>query len=149
MTLATTLHRRSHMLFCIQWRPSQTPTRLFRIQIKRLDFRLPLLEERICVVTKGLGQHYLSCLAGLGQGADGWFWPKPQNWTVILEELTFIDIFYCKWQFIAFQFIINLQSDRKISARSCGLFYLFVCSYCMSIHTLGLWVLSKLITATQ
>lgn len=40
----------------------------FRIQIKCLDFRLPMAEERICVDTKGLClSHYLLCLAEQGE----------------------------------------------------------------------------------
>lgn len=69
--LATALHRSSHMLlyklFTYNGSLYWAATRLFRIQIKRLDFRLPRAKEGICVDTKGLSlPHYLLCLAGQG-----------------------------------------------------------------------------------
>lgn len=78
--LATALHRSSHMLlyklFTYNGGLYWAATRLFRIQIKRLDFRLPRAKEGICVDTKGLSlPHYLLCLAG--QASEGSFWPEP------------------------------------------------------------------------
>lgn len=83
--LATALHRSGHMLLYKLFKYNgslyRAATRLFRIQIKRLDFRLPRAKEGICVEgicvdTKGLSlQHYLLCLAG--QGSEGSFFPVP------------------------------------------------------------------------
>ena len=67
--LATALHHGSHMLlykpFTYNGIHYWAATRLFRIRIKRLDFRPPQAKERICVDTTGPRlTHYLLCLAG-------------------------------------------------------------------------------------
>lgn len=67
--LATALHRSSHMLLYKQFTYNgilyRAATRLFRIQIKCLDFRPPRAKEGICVDTKGFSlPHYLLCRAG-------------------------------------------------------------------------------------
>lgn len=66
--LATALHRNSHMLlyklFTYNGGLYWAATRLFRIQIKRLDFRLPPAKGGICVDTKGLGPATLFIVLG-------------------------------------------------------------------------------------
>lgn len=63
--LATALHRNSHMLLYKLFTYNGTlywaATRPFRIQIKRLDFRLPRAKEGICVDTKALACHIIYC----------------------------------------------------------------------------------------
>lgn len=66
--LAAALHRSSHMLlyklFTYNGLLYRAATRVFRIQIKRLDFHPLGAKEGICVDTKGLSlPHYLLCLA--------------------------------------------------------------------------------------
>lgn len=63
--LAAALHRSSHMLlyklFTYNGSLYWAATRLFRIQIKRLDFRLPRAKEGICVDTKASACNIIYC----------------------------------------------------------------------------------------
>lgn len=83
--LATALHRSSHMLlyklFTYNGSLYWAATRVFRIQIKRLDFRPLWAKEGICVDTKGLSlPHYLLCLARAGK------WRKLLTWAPVIES---------------------------------------------------------------
>ena len=87
--LATALHRSSHMLlyklFTYNGGLYWAATRLFRIQIKRLDFRPPRAKEGICVDTKGLSlPHLLLCLAE--QGSERSFWPEPLSLRAVIHR---------------------------------------------------------------